>query len=133
MSLTYFYGKLIDSMTAKASFSRFIWVYGGILFGTFIFFRAWSVINIFIRNKAREIIYRKTFAASLRTYNDDNAVFSQDIENASQLFLDFVYTLPSGIISFLVVFAFLVVHSQFIMLFYLGSFTLFFNRLVRKR
>jgi ABC-type multidrug transport system fused ATPase/permease subunit len=38
MSLTYFYGKLIDSMTAKTSFSRYIWVYGGILFGTFIFF-----------------------------------------------------------------------------------------------
>jgi hypothetical protein len=84
------------------------------------------VINIFIRNKAREIIYRKTFAASLLAYNDDNAVFSQDIENESRLFLDFVYTLPAEIISFLVVFAFLIINSQFIMLFYLVSFALFF-------
>jgi ABC-type multidrug transport system fused ATPase/permease subunit len=126
MSLMYFYGKLIDSITAKTSFSRYIWVYGGILFGTFVFFRIWSLINISIRNKARGIIYRKTFAASLRTCNDDNAIFSQDIENASQLFLDFVYTLSAEIISFLVVFALMVVHSQFIMLFYLGSFALFF-------
>ncbi|MDR0557057.1 MAG: ABC transporter ATP-binding protein/permease [Treponema sp.] len=126
MSLTYFYGKLIDSVTAQISFSRSVWVYGGILFGTFIFFRAWSVTNIFMRNKARGIIYRKTFAASLRADNDGNAIFSQDIENASWLFLDFVYTLPANIISFLVVFALLVIHSQFIMLFYLASFALFF-------
>ncbi|MDR1302094.1 MAG: ABC transporter ATP-binding protein/permease [Treponema sp.] len=113
-------------MTAKTSFSRHVWVYGGILFGTFIFFRAWSVINIFIRNKARGIIYRKTFVASLLADNDDSAIFSHDIENASQLFLDFVYTLPAEIIAFLVVFVFLIIHSQFIMLFYLASFVLFF-------
>lgn len=113
-------------MTNKISFPRYIWVYGGILFGTFIFFRVCSMINIFIRNKARGVIYRKTAAVSLRAYNDDNSVFSQDIENASQLFLDFVYTLPAEIISFLVVFVILVIHSQFIMLFYLASFALFF-------
>jgi ABC-type bacteriocin/lantibiotic exporter with double-glycine peptidase domain len=99
--IPFIYARLVESASQGLEYSNQMAVYIILLFSAFVFIKTWSFANNFFQAKSFSFFYNKLLMSSLHSKNKDITVFSKDLDFASQLFLDFVYTVPAEALVFL--------------------------------
>lgn len=137
-----FYSKSIIDKIVRYSFpSNLILVYVLLTLAGYLSIRLWSLNNIRIKEIMKKNLSDETFSDILRMKGETfysrgsgywTSVLSTDVNKASTLFLDFVYTIPAEIVMFIGILFIIFIYSKTVFLLILIC-SLFFAFLVYLR
>lgn len=99
------YGRIVDRVTQGVPFQRPLLWYVVLTAVSIALFRLWSLGNLSVQRRAKLQLSSRLFRLLLANRRDDSALFTLHLESAGNLFLDFVYTIPSELLAFAASFA----------------------------
>ncbi|SHK13014.1 ABC-type multidrug transport system, ATPase and permease component [Anaerobranca californiensis DSM 14826] len=118
--LPFLYRDVINLVMEEVYLSEKVLLYIALTVIGYLSIKLWSLVNIFVTEKlTKEVLdqlFRTILKMDFKKFNSKDpgywaSVFSTDVSHVSQLFNDFIYTLPAELIMFSVIVVILFVHN----------------------
>jgi len=119
--LPFLYRDIINAVTAGFYPEKRAFLYIVLTIAGYASIRLWSLINVYKKEKLTKNLLDKLFSSILKldfkSFLRKDAgywasIFSNDVDFASQLYSDFLYTLPAEFITFIVILVILFIYSK---------------------
>lgn len=119
--LPFLYRDIINAVTTRVYPEEKVFFYIALTILGYASIRLWSLMNVYIKEKMTKNLLDKLFSSilkmDLKSFIRKDAgywasIFSNDVRFASQLYSDFLYTLPAEFIVFIAILAILFVYCK---------------------